>query len=235
MKEEEGVQLSTDQEWNTALEVVRRLYKDGHLCVLFRPFGGIPKLSLDEERTPEYVRGTALETEGFRQIFREEISLLLFPVVSGMADSELVGGDTPFADLSEEEKQMVVQRRKQLEKTLFTGRLSREYQTKMGGAGLALADVDTQIFGVPEAGGTERAESPIAVLRIEGEPPRRFALGDRGGGPAGLFRWLTPGEAESITLICTRSDVEYLCDRLSNIARQLAALDPREDNDEDTE
>ncbi|MCK4323714.1 MAG: hypothetical protein KAW89_04235 [Armatimonadetes bacterium] len=229
MKKEEAVQLSTDQEWSTALDVVRDLYQDGHLRVIFQPFGGIPRVTLDEDELPRYLRETKLEAGQFRQIFREEISLLLFPAISGMADSELLGEDTPFADLSEEDQQIVLERRRRLHDVLFTGRLRREYETKMSGASMVLAEVDIQIFGAADQPSGHSAKSPVAVVRIHGEVARRLPM-PRGRGMAlELSRVLWPQETESISLTCTRSDIEYLRKRLGDIAQELAALEKGED------
>ena len=223
-EEQENKELSSDDEWQQVLAITKHLWDEEHFDFVFHPLAGIPVLSVDESDLPEHLAGTGMDASTFKTVFRTEVGRLLYPIVSDMSDEDLLGEDSPFADLAADQKEKLIKRRRELAQLLHADRLHREFDTKMSAATEVLAGIEVQLYRAAGIDAKDASSSPVALLTVSGDVP----ITDVGASVLlrGFIDMLpgVPGR-DSITLTCTRNDIEYLRRRLEKIEQDLIQLE----------
>ena len=105
--------LSTNEEFKAALQVTKDLIERNAIAIMVMPFDHMAT-HIDDSQLHRCVQDADLTVARFRDIFTEELALLLFPMAADMSDTVLVAEDGPFGELSERDKKRICKRRAQL-------------------------------------------------------------------------------------------------------------------------
>ena len=226
-EEQENKELSSDDEWQQVLVVAGRLWEEEHFDFVLHPLNGIPVSRVDETALSQHLSDAGMDASTFKTVFRTEVGPLLYPIVSDISDEDLVSEDSPFAELGAEQKEKLLKRRRELAQLLDADRLHREFDTKMSAPTEVLAGIEVQLYRAGIENGEDASRSPVALLTVSADVPI--------GGSAlsmifrGLFETFPGGRGrKSVTMTCTRNDIQYLRRRLGKIEQELLLLEEEE-------
>lgn len=229
--EDKESKISTDEEFQSVLEVTRRLREDGHFDFLFLPLGGL-SANVEETALGGYLEEAKLDERTFKRVFRREVLGLIFPLIAGMSDKEMVEEPSPFEDFPDSDKEVLIGRRGQVAGLMDFESLREEFEAKMSACTEVLTEMDWQVHPTPRLEGESTPKSPTALVRITGERSGGPGMGAYTQGGRGVLRRLLNPEITSVTLTCTLTDIQYLRQRLEKIERELKAIQEEENAEE---
>ncbi len=211
--------LSDDDEFAAALDMVAQLLAEKALAFIIEPLGGV-NMHVDSSAADARIGPDAtISAKRFSEILAEEIAPLLYPICTDMAEEDLIGPRSPYAELDEDNKARIVSRCAQLSAVLNEKALRAEFRAKSRSFSPVLVDLEFGLFAWLHGEGEDEGV-PAAVVRIETQPSRGQL--PKSGSPR-FLRELLGGDAEIVTMTATLSDVRFMISKLEDLERKLSA------------
>jgi len=225
-EKKEAVELSSDEEFQTVLDISADLFEQGYFEV--RPASSGIDIAVEDERLKEALQDTELKAPEYRRILARELDVLLTASIMAMSDKLLLEAPS-LAGISEDEKEVVLERQARVRERFPIQRLQAERRAKAENVGDSLAAMSWQIVrgkAEPKA----RRVAPAAILRFSGAPAAVLsATPGYSGQLSGTTILMGIGDPRVTFFAMTLSDVNYLIRRLDKVREELE----REEADSD--